>query len=592
MKLIRDKEFFKVSKADLKSVKGIENTKKAIKLASFDKKLFTIVCMFFVLTVAINTINALVAKQMLEIFTTGEFEKFTIFAFIFLGINTIIYLLNYGQEYFYHKFKMQITLDMKVNVYKRINSLQACCFTNNQTSTFTRRLFDSNEIVQTFDIIFNTIQNLTTAFAYCIVLVTSSPILFAACAFFYLIKTIIYKFIIPKHNLIRKKNRKTGDEVHNVVLETVRGANDIKSLNISDEICSTYVEKTEKFNSQSLSIGVWWRNRLLPTNYFAFSINTFVFMMLVAYFVTHNVYAASSILFFYSYRGYINMFFTNLFDIKEKFSAVEVAASRMMELYDEEKYPVEKFGEKTIENLQGNIKFKNVSFNYEKGTPILKNISFDIEANKITAIVGKTGCGKSTTLSLIARFYDSTKGKITLDGINIKDLTRDCLRTNIGYVQQVPYIFNKTFKENLLLVKPDATDNEIIDVCKKAEIHSFIMGTKDKYETMIGENGITLSGGQRQRLAIARALLNNSKIIMFDESTSSLDNENQAKIQATIENLANDHTIIVVAHRLSTIINADKIIFMDDHKVVAEGTHKELFKSCPEYKKLYEIENT
>ena len=194
-------------------------------------------------------------------------------------------------------------------------------------------------------------------------------------------------------------------------------------------------------------------------------------------------------------------------------------------------------------------------------------------------------------MSLIARFYDVKKGQISIDGINVKSLSKETLRGNIGYVQQSPYIFNRSFKENLLLVKPDATDEEIEDVCKMSEIHNDIMETKDKYNTIIGENGITLSGGQKQRLAIARALLCNAKIIMFDESTSSLDNENQAKIQKTIENLAKTHTIIVVAHRLSTIINADKIIFMKDHNIKAEGTHSELFETCQEYKELYQIEN-
>lgn len=305
MKLIKDKEFFKVTKDELKTVKGIENTKKALKLGKIDKGLFALVCIFFVLTVAINTINALVAKDMLEIFTTGEFEKFTYFAFIFLGINTLNYLVMYGQEYFYDKFKKTVTLDIKVNIYNRINSLKASCFTNNQTSTFSRRLYDSNEVVQTFDIIFNTIQNLTISLAYCIVLLISNPILFAVCAVFYLIKAIIYKFIIPKYNLIRKRNRKTADETHNIVLESIRGANDIKSLNLSNAITDNFKEKTDTFNSQSLSIGVWWRNRLLPTNYLAFSINTFFFMLLVAYFVSNNFYAASSILFFYMWPLYI-----------------------------------------------------------------------------------------------------------------------------------------------------------------------------------------------------------------------------------------------------------------------------------------------
>jgi len=589
MKLIKDKEFFKVTKDELKNVKGIENTKKALKLIKLNKGLFCLVCLFFVFTVAINTINALVAQQMLQIFTTGEFEKFTYFAFVFLVFNLLTYLIGYGQEYFYDKFKKQLTFDLKINIYNRINTLTAGCFLNNQTSTFTRRLYDSNEVSFAFDIVFNTIQSLTISLAYCIILATSNPLLFVVCALFYLIKDIAMRYVVPRHNVIRKKIRKTADEANNVLLESIRGANDIKSLNLANNVKDKFEEKIDLQNSQALSSALWYRNRMTPANILAFPINAFVFMLLVSFVVTNNIYEGSTILFFYSYRSYINSFFKNLFDIKLNFSNIEVATSRIMELYDEEKFPSEKFGNKVID-VKGNIKFKNVSFSYEKNKPVLKDINLNIEANKITAFVGKTGCGKSTTLSLIAKFMDPKKGTITLDGTNIKSLTKDCLRNNIGYVQQMPYIFNCSFKENLLLVKPNATQEEIEDACKKSEIHDFIMTTTNKYDTLIGENGITLSGGQRQRLAIARALLNNSKIIMFDESTSSLDNENQAKIQSVIENLSKDHTIIVVAHRLSTIINADKIIFMDDHKIIAEGTHNELFENCEGYRKLYEIE--
>ena len=592
MKLIKDKEFYKVSKEELNDVKGIKNTMKALKLSTINKPLFVLIIFLFIVNVALSALNALVAKEMLAIFTSHEFEKFTYFAFICLGLNVLFYLVDYAQAYYYDKFKKEITLNLKAKTFERINSLKASCFSANQTSTFSRRLNDANDIVNTFNIIFNTIQNIVISLAYCIVLAISSPVLFAICAVFYLIKSVIYKFIIPKHNVLRRRNRKTQDEAHNVALESIRGANDIKSLNLTTNMQESYYEKTNEFFSRNMSLGVWWRNRLMPTNFFAFALNSFVFMLLVAYFATNNIYSAGTILFFWTYRGHINTFFKNVFDIKENFSNVEVSASRMMELFDEDKYPSETFGTKDLPNFEGEIEFKNVKFSYEKGKPVLDGVSFKIEANKITALVGKTGCGKSTSLSLIARFYDTTKGTITIDGTNVKKLTKNCLRNNIGYVQQTPYIFNRTFKENLLLVKPDATIDEIMDACKKSEIHDFIMSTKDQYDTLIGENGITLSGGQRQRLSIARALLNNSKVIMFDESTSSLDNENQAKIQATIENLSTTHTIIVVAHRLSTIINADKIIFMDNHKVKAEGSHKELFETCPEYRALYEIENT
>ena len=352
------------------------------------------------------------------------------------------------------------------------------------------------------------------------------------------------------------------------------------------------IEKQQESYDKNFKLNVWWRNRVLPTNFFANGVNTFVMFLLIIWLFNNSSYSTASFLLFWMYRGHIRTFFTEIFNFTEKFSHVEVASMRVMELFDNEQYPVETFGDKEIKKFKGKIQFKNVHFEYEEKKPVLQGVSFDIDPNKITAIVGKTGCGKSTTLSLIARFYDPKKGRIIVDGVDSKKISKKCLRGNIAYVQQNPYIFNRTFRENLMLVKPEVTEEEIIDACKKSEIHYFILQTKDGYDTLIGENGITLSGGQRQRLAIARALLNNAKVIMFDESTSSLDNENQSKIQKTIENLSKDHTIVVVAHRLSTIINADKIIFMEGSKIKAEGTHQELFETCPEYQELYKIENT
>ncbi len=591
MKKEKDKNEFKVSKEEIKKVKGIRNSLKAFKMASLNKGLLAVVIIFFVLNTAVSVFNALLTKEVLSLFTEKQFEKFTIYAIVFLVTEIFIFIFEYFQFYFYDKLKMQIDLDLKTKTYDRISNLKASCFTTTQTSTFTSRVNESTAISSMLDQIFNNIYGFVMAFSYAIVIAINVPILFVVSAAFYLIKIIVDKFIIPRHNALRRRNRKTGDEASNIMLESIRGAADVKSLNFSEKVKSDYYGKSKQHYDRGFRITVWRRNWAYSSSFVANALNSFVMLILIGLFMTHNVYNAGSILFFWSYKNNIRMLFWYIFNIKERLSDVEVSASRMMELWDEEKYPVETFGEREIKNFKGKIKFKNVHFAYEEGKPVLSGINLDIEPNKITAIVGKTGCGKSTTLSLIARFYDVSKGKITLDGVNIKDLTKNALRNNIGYVQQTPYIFNRSFKENLLLVKPDASDDEIVEACKNSEIHDFIMTTKDGYDTLIGENGITLSGGQRQRLAIARALLNNAKIIMFDESTSSLDNENQAKIQAVIEKLSQTHTIVVVAHRLSTIINADKIIFMDNAKIIAEGTHDELFKNCKEYQELYQIEN-
>ena len=195
------------------------------------------------------------------------------------------------------------------------------------------------------------------------------------------------------------------------------------------------------------------------------------------------------------------------------------------------------------------------------------------------AIVGKSGEGKSTILKLISKGYSVDSGKVLIDNYNINDLS-----------EKSPYIFNLSIKDNIKLANPDTTDEEIIDVCKKAQIHDVIESMEDGYDTLVGENGVILSGGQKQRIAIARALIKKSKIILLDEATSSLDNSNQEKIKNVIKELSKDHTVIIVAHRLSTIVDADNIFVVDKHKICASGTHIELMNNCEEYKNLYEIE--
>jgi ATP-binding cassette subfamily B protein len=288
------------------------------------------------------------------------------------------------------------------------------------------------------------------------------------------------------------------------------------------------------------------------------------------------------------YHGNVRMVTQYIASIKAYAIEGELASRRVFEVMDE--YPKENFGDKELKDIKGEIVFSNVSFGYDENKNILNDVNILFEPNKSTAIVGRSGSGKSTILALTNRLYDLNSGQILIDGIDIKDLTEDSLRNNIGIVTQSPYIFNSTIKENLLLVSPKATDEEIILALKRAEIYDFVEKLPDGLDSKVGENGVMLSGGQKQRLAISRILLKNSKIIVLDEATSSLDNENQNKIVSVIDELKKDHTIIIVAHRLSTILDVDQIIVIDNGKIVEQGTHKQLMKKCKIYRDLYEKE--
>ena len=296
-----------------------------------------------------------------------------------------------------------------------------------------------------------------------------------------------------------------------------------------------------------------------------------------------------------------------LIELTKKFN---VAATRVFEVIDDEKFKKEIFGNKVIDKINGDFEFRNVSFSYNEDKVVLKNISFKIHANETVAFVGKSGSGKSTIFSLLNRLYLIDSGEILIDNVNINDLTKDSIRNNMSIITQNPYIFNFSIRDNLKLVKDDMTEEEMVEACKLACLHDFIMTLKDGYDTIVGEGGITLSGGQRQRLAIARALLKKitlsggqrqrlaiarallkkTEIILFDEATSALDNETQASIQKAINNMKGEYTILIIAHRLSTVIDSDRIILINDGKILDEGTHDELIKNNEFYKKLYEKE--
>lgn len=244
-----------------------------------------------------------------------------------------------------------------------------------------------------------------------------------------------------------------------------------------------------------------------------------------------------------------------------------------------------------LTNVQGHVSYENVSFHYsDDDTPVLSDVSFQIEAGKSIALVGPSGSGKTTICSLLPRFYDVTEGRITIDGKDVRSLTLNSLRNQIGLVQQDVYLFCGTVRENIAYGKPDATMDEIIDAAKKANIHDFIEELPDGYDTFVGERGTRLSGGQKQRISIARVFLKNPPILILDEATSALDNESERWIQQSLEELAKNRTTITIAHRLSTIRNADEILVVADNRICERGTHDELVEKNGIYAHYYEMQ--
>ena len=288
----------------------------------------------------------------------------------------------------------------------------------------------------------------------------------------------------------------------------------------------------------------------------------------------------------------INMFInplTTLINFVEQFQDGVTGFKRFIEIMDEK---VEEEGNNPIINvkLHGNIKFDHVSFSYETTANVLNDVSFDIKSGETIALVGESGGGKTTICHLIPNFYKASKGTITIDDININDLSFKALRGSIGIVQQDVFLFNGTIKENILYGKLNATDEEVINACKNANIYDYIMSLPNKFETTIGERGVKLSGGQKQRISIARVFLKNPPILILDEATSALDNTTELLIQEALNKLSEGRTTIIVAHRLSTIKNATRIMLINDGKIKECGSHNELMALNKEYARLYNLQ--
>ena len=288
----------------------------------------------------------------------------------------------------------------------------------------------------------------------------------------------------------------------------------------------------------------------------------------------------------------VNMFITpmnQLINFVEQFQNGSTGFKRFLEIMDEEEETLHE-GSKVCQKLEGNIEFKNVSFHYKSSKGILKNISFKLPQGEKIALVGPSGGGKTTICHLIPRFYDVTSGEIEIDGTNIKEFTLDSLRKQIGIVQQDVFLFGGTIKDNILYGNLEASEEELIEAAKKANIYDYIQSLPKGFETEIGERGVKLSGGQKQRLSIARIFLKNPSILILDEATSALDNTTELLIQNALDELCKGRTTIVVAHRLSTIRNADEIMVISDGNIKEKGTHDELMKEGGAYKILYDLQ--
>ena len=564
--------------------------KKTYQYAKQDKKYLFFFLIGSILLSVINVVAPLLSARQI-LYLTNEFwtQLFAVTLLIFgteVCRNVCIHINNYFINKYFYSVKKNIQLDVS----SKILQIQTGVLQANSSGTFIERAGNDTDTLS--DIFIQGIDYLTYLISVIGVLF-SILFLNTAIFFLYLLFVVLLFFAqkfaakkIQEKNKIRKKKR---DIASGFISELVRGAKDIKLLNAEKSFLNKTDQVIQELGEANYS---WARTR----SWFRFlngdlrDLLDLGILLLGIYFITHKELEVATMLIILSYRGHIISISSNLEHFYYIIKQFELAAERIFEILEGKKYPKEVFGNKHISKIEGNIAFKNVFFGYEEDDMVLKNISFRIHPNETVSFVGKSGSGKSTIFNLISALYKPNAGEVTFDGIPLNQLDKASIRKNMSVISQNPYIFNMSIRENLTIIKEDLTEEEMIDACKMACLHDFIMTLKDGYDTIVGEGGVTLSGGQRQRLAIARALILKTEIILFDEATSALDNETQYEIQKSIQNMQGEYTILIIAHRLSTVINSDRLILIDNGSVAGEGTHQELLKNNPIYQKLYELE--
>ncbi|HDC9292696.1 TPA: SAV1866 family putative multidrug efflux ABC transporter [Staphylococcus aureus] len=517
---------------------------------------------------------------------------------IAIGIALFIFVIvrppiEFIRQYLAQWTSNKILYDIRKKLYNHLQALSARFYANNQVGQVISRVI--NDVEQTKDFILTGLMNI---WLDCITIIIALSIMFfldvkltlAALFIFPFYILTVYVFFGRLRKLTRERSQALA-EVQGFLHERVQGISVVKSFAIEDNEAKNFDKKNTNFLTRALKHTRWNAYSFAAINTVT-DIGPIIVIGVGAYLAISGSITVGTLA---AFVGYLELLFGPLRRLVASFTTLTqsfASMDRVFQLIDEDYDIKNGVGAQPIEIKQGRIDIDHVSFQYnDNEAPILKDINLSIEKGETVAFVGMSGGGKSTLINLIPRFYDVTSGQILIDGHNIKDFLTGSLRNQIGLVQQDNILFSDTVKENILLGRPTATDEEVVEAAKMANAHDFIMNLPQGYDTEVGEPGVKLSGGQKQRLSIARIFLNNPPILILDEATSALDLESESIIQEALDVLSKDRTTLIVAHRLSTITHADKIVVIENGHIVETGTHRELIAKQGAYEHLYSIQN-
>lgn len=496
------------------------------------------------------------------------------------------YVTSYG-----HIMGAHIEYDMRRDLFSHMEKLSFSYFDKNSTGAMASRilsdLFDITELAHhgPENVVISLVK-IGGAFIFLLTINVPVTLILLAMTLFMLV------FSIRMNSEMRKtfmNNRRNIASINAVAQDSLSGIRTVASFNNEHVELQKFDTNNERF-LESKRVNYMVMGKYHTVNGFLQGLMYVSVVLAGGFSVARGHMAAEDIVI---YILYINMFLDPiklLIQFTEQFQKGYTGFIRMIEVLDTEAEIKDRPNAVDAGKLKGNIRFDKVSFYYEKDEPVLKDISVEIPAGRTVALVGPSGAGKTTFVSLIPRFYEAVSGQVSVDGRDVRDYSLTSLRNNIGVVQQDVYIFNTSIRENIAYGQPGAPLEAVIEAAKKAHIHDFIMSLPNGYDTLCGEHGVRFSGGQKQRLSIARVFLKNPPILILDEATSALDNQSEVQVQEALNELAKNRTTLVIAHRLSTIRGADSILVLTAEGIVDQGSHEELLSKGGLYKELYELQ--